>query len=215
MKKARRGFTLIEMILMIVILGIAFTTLPIILGVSGRSAGGIADVRGLFHGVAKLQVALSKPWDQANVDDFDTAGIYYVIGTLESNSPNPPGNLLACNINNKTRRGHYPGRDRRMCEPGITATPQNAFADGGFDDLDDFDGVMEANVEGYDVNTSVDYVPYIDASPAAMTTGPGAVTTTNVKRITVTVTAPNGVLLSTYRYYAANIGLSKPFIKRN
>jgi hypothetical protein len=40
-------------------------------------------------------------------------------------------------------------------------------------------------------------------------------TTSNLKKITVSVTDRNGRALTDYRYYAANIGLSKPFIKRN
>jgi Tfp pilus assembly protein PilV len=203
----RRGFTIIELIVMMVVMGIAFATLPMILQVSGESAGRVSDLRGLYHGVAKMQVVLGKPWDEANVDDFQTGGIYYVLRTQESDVP---GDALYCD-NDKNRSGHYPGFNRRMCEnaaaSALLGRAGDAMAD--YDDIDDFNAAPDETIEGYGVGTVVEYVRYGDLAPVA------AGTTSNLKKITVSVTDRNGRALTDYRYYAANIGLSKPFIKRN
>ena len=208
----RGGFTLIELIVMMVILGLAFATLPMILGVSARSAGNVADVRGLYHGVAKIQVALSKPWDENNVDDFNTGGGYYVLRTQESDTL---GQRLYCD-NDRNRSGHYPGLKRRMCENAAATAKPTFTADqlpNDYDDLDDFDNDTDHHVEGYQIQTHVDYVPYVDASPVTM--GAAAAGTTNIKHLWVDVLDAANRSLATYHYYAANIGLSQPFIKRN
>lgn len=207
----RRAFTLVELIIMIVVLGIAFATLPAILGVSAKSVRGVSEVRGLYHGVAKMQVVLNKPWDEVNVNDFDTGGGYFVLRTFESDTQ---GEVLFCD-GDKNRSGHYPGLDRRMCE-NADATAANLFtAEGDFDDLDDFDGDNDADIGGFDVNTTVVYVAYAGGSPVNMPTA-GTAQTSNIKEITVTVSDhATGTGITRYRYYATNIGLSRPYIKRN
>lgn len=207
MMRLRNAFTVIELIIMIVVLGLAFATLPMILGVSSRSVQNVSDVRGLYHGVAKIQVVLSKPWDERNVNDFETGGTYYVIDTAEDTGG------LVCD-NDKNRSGHYPGRNRRMCENAAATANPFFTAEGDFNDLDDFNGDSDVDVEGYRVDTAIDYVSYVSGTSVSMPTA-DALGTSNIKRITVTVTDPAGFELTQYRYYAANIGLSKPFIKRN
>lgn len=207
MMRLRNAFTVIELIIMVVILGLAFATLPMILGVSSRSVKNVSDVRGLYHGVAKMQIVLSKPWDESNVNDFETGGIYYVIKTTEDTGG------LVCD-NDKNRSGHYPGMNRRMCENAAATSNPSFTAEGDFNDLDDFDGDSDIDVEGYSVDTAINYISYVSGTSVLMPTA-GALGTSNIKQITVTVTDPAGFELTKYRYYATNIGLSKPFIKRN
>jgi len=211
----KRGFTLIELILMVIVMGIAFATLPAILGVSARSVENVSDVRGIYHGAAKMQVVLSKPWDEGNVDDFGLSGIYYVLRSAESDMP---GDALYCD-NNKTRQGHYPGLDRRMCDQNPASNSATAAfgletGETVADDLDDFDGDSDNDIEGYKVGTTVSYVDYVSAAVVTMPQ-PQSHATTNIKHIIVRVHTPSGRLLTDYHYYAANIGISKPFIKDN
>lgn len=211
MRRNRHAFTLLELIVMIVILGVAFTTLPMILAVSSDSVRNVSDVRGIYHGVAKMQVVLGKPWDEESVDDFETRGTYYVLHTDESDGP---GELLYCD-RDKNRSGHYPGLNRRMCE-NERATAAAFFAEGDFDDIDDFDGDHDIDIEGYRVDTTVSYVRYENGSGITMPTpAVPAGTTSNLKHIRVGVIYPSGNTLAAYHYYAANIGLSRPFVKAN
>lgn len=209
----RRGFTLLEMIVMIVVLGIAFATLPMILGVSAATVASVADVRGMYHGAAKMQIVLNKPWDEGNVDDFDTGGIYYVLRTGESDAP---GERLYCD-NDKNRSGHYPGLDRRMCE---SADASGIGREGGsYDDIDDFaDAPSDSVGDGYTVSADVVYVGYREGPVVSFFKTEGTVAgTSNIKKVTVTVSERSDPACSlvTYRYYAANIGQPKPYIKRN
>ena len=213
---SRHGFTLIELILMVIVMGIAFATLPTILGVSSRSVEHVADIRAVYHGIAKAQVILSKPWDEVNTDDFGQSGIYYVLRTDESDMP---GDALFCD-NNKTRQGHYPGLNRRMCESGAATSAALLGSEGDFDDIDDFQNDVDVNIEGYDVVTRVRYIAYPGGVNGGgvnfSVTDPASAQSSNIKEIDVTVfSTATGRTVSSYRYYATNIGVDKPFIKDN
>lgn len=211
MSRNRRAFTLVELIVMIIVMGIAFASLPMILGVSSESVKNVSDVRGFYHGAAKMQIVLSKPWDDRNVDDFQTGGIYYVINNDECAI-----SALLCCDNDKNRSGHYPGLNRRMCEDAWASGTLGRTGDtdiNAFDDLDDFDLDFDS-AEGYDINTTVVYVQYSGGTQVSMPTAVSAATT-NVKQITVSISDTLGRPLTQYRYYATNIGRPKSFIKRN
>jgi prepilin-type N-terminal cleavage/methylation domain-containing protein len=212
---SRRGFTLIELILAMIVMGIAFATLPAILGVSSRSVENVSDVRGLYHGIAKMEVVRGKPWDEVNTNDFNQSGIYYVLNTQECNVA-----LTLCCLNNKSRFGHYQGLDRRMCENGMATPSANFLAEGDFDDIDDFNNDGDRNIEGYDINTTVRYINYpggVNGGSVSFNTAVAAAgQSTNIKEITVSVSrTATGRAVSRYVYYATNIGVDKPFIKDN
>jgi len=205
----KRAFTIIELILMVVVMGIAFSTLPAILGISAKSLENIVDIRGFYHGAAKMKTAISKPWDQSNVDDYDTSGIYYALRTVESDTS---AEALYCD-NDKNRSGHYPGLNRRMCEAAdASAIGNDGEAAGNYNDIDDFDADNDSLGDGYDIDTAVQYITYQSASPVSnLQPAPG---TSNIKLVTITV-SKGGKTLTSYKYYAANIGLPKPFVKPN
>ena len=186
----RPGFSLIELTAAIIVIGVAFLAVPAVLQQSGRSVDLALNARGLYHGLAMMEVVRNKPWDEANVGDMESAGLYYVLTTDESIAT--PS--LACS-DDKNRSGHYPAINRRQCEAAFASAIGQETA--LFDDMDDYDGYSDIP-EGYEVNVSVRYVTYPGLLPAP------AGTTTNLKEITVTVT--NGTLQTHYTYYGANIG---------
>ncbi len=210
MSTFRSAFTLIELIVMIVVLGLGFATLPLILGIGSEAVKQVADVRAFYHGAAKVAIVAGKPWDERNVDDYQKGGIYYVLSTGEDTGG------LVCDGDRK-RSGHYPGKDRRVCEAALASDILGRAGDSdadAYDDIDDFRGDRDDEVEGYTVDTSVAYVPYVGGLSVAMPEG-AAAGTTNIKQITVTVSERSGKVLTRYRYYAANIGRYKPYIRRN
>lgn len=201
----KKAFTLIELIVMIVVMGVAFMTLPIILTVTTTAIESTVDSRGFYHGVAKTKAILSKPWDENNVDDFATSAIYYVENTLEDS-----GGLIC--ENNKSRNGHYAGQNRRMCEASYASAIQlDGEAVGFYDDIDDFDQTSDT-VSEFVINSKVEYIAYQSGSVVANLAL--SATTSNIKLVTVTV-LKDGNTITEYKYYATNIGLPKPYIKPN
>ena len=200
------------MVMMIVILGIAFATLPMMLSLSSRSVENSVDLKGLYHGVAKMQVVSGKIWDEANVDSLAVWGGYNALQTTESDASAEP---LWCGSDENNRSGHYTGLYRRKCSPGLAASAIGA--DGGDrDDIDDFDTETDGSFQGgYVALTSVAYISskVDDADNViAFSSSENAATTTNLKRIGVTM-SKNGRQLVRYYYYAANIGMPKPYIR--
>lgn len=201
----KKAFTLIELIVMIVVIGIAFMTLPIILMITTAAIENTVESRGFYHGVAKTKAILSKPWDENNVDDFATSGIYYVLNTDEDSGG------LVCE-NNKNRSGHYAGQNRRMCEASYASSIQlDGEAVGFYDDIDDFHQTS-GTVSDFVINSNIEYIAYQSGSVVA-NLAPSA-TTSNIKLVTVTV-LKDGKTVTEYKYYATNIGLPRPYIKPN
>ncbi|MCV6607859.1 MAG: prepilin-type N-terminal cleavage/methylation domain-containing protein [Campylobacterales bacterium] len=192
----RFGFSLIELIMTVVIIGIAFIAIPLILENSTRTAGWLANSPGIFHGAAKTQIVRSKFWDENNLTN--------VLQTAEAG--------LMCGTDNR-RDGHYTGRGRRQCGG---ETPTTVFGADGNDgnDIDDYHGENDTEVEDrFDILTSVRYIAY-DGSGGNFTLNTSSGTPTNIKEIQVEV-QNNGRKIASYVYYGANIGVDKPFIKDN
>lgn len=204
---------MIELIFTIVIIGIAFMTLPLILNTTNDSIEAVQESRGYYHALAKMQIITDKPWDENNTADFkNTGGIYYVLKTQEDS-----GSILECNSNDM-RPGHYEGQNRRMCTRDFAfATPlANLGKDGetnsSYDDIDDFDGDSDDLTDGFDLNASVTYVNY-NANDQSMSTFSTATETTSVKRITVSLRDRSGNEIASYTYYATNVGRPQAYIK--
>lgn len=221
MKRIRYGFSIIELIMTIVVIGIAFIGVPLILENSAKTAAWVERSKGVYHGLSKVQIIRSKFWDEGNENDFINNGIYYVLKTAESNAI---GETLYCSYDTN-RSGHYSGDGRRKCS-GATATASGNFGETGdllegvgteeWDDIDDYHEEDDSSVDGkYDIATKVKYITYsegINSSNITLETDAGD--TSNLKEIIVTVSA-NGKRISEYRYYAANIGVPRPYIKSN
>jgi len=197
---------MVEMIIAITIIGIAFLSVPVILRITSDSIELAMESRGFYHGLAKMQIVRNMAWDEANVDDLATSDLYYVLETLES--PNLTGMELSCNAFSQ-RPGHY--------SVGGQASALLGQDSGDFDDIDDFDKQVDTNPNGYRVDVNVSYTDYIGGNNFLFhpNIDGASAGTTNLKRIDVFVTSDLGVVDLRYSYYAANIGRPKPFIKPN
>jgi type II secretory pathway pseudopilin PulG len=198
----RSAFSVVEMIITMTIIGLSFAVLPQILDISSKSIKNIKESEGFYHGVAKIKIILAKAWDEQNVDDFEKEGVYYVLKTDESS-----GNDLKC-----PRQGHYSGEGRRKC--GNSFASSIGQDSGDFDDIDDFDGKEDSSIQFYSINSNIEYVKYEGDNPSYKKGEnlypPGK--TSNIKRIIINVKKDTKDL-SSYVYYATNIGMQKPFIK--
>lgn len=191
----RSAFSLIELLMTIVIISIAFIGIPLIMENSARTISWLQNSKAIYHGLAKIQIVRGKYWDENNHTN--------VLNTTELPCP---------------RNGHYVAEGRRRCAT-VFPSADTSFGEGkdatDWNDIDDFDGEEDIGVEGlYAIKTRVkyiDYPVYVDNNLSMKDTTRDQ---TNIKEIEVKVTK-QGSSVSTYRYYAGNIGTSKPFIKDN
>ena len=219
-----RGFSIIELIMVIIIISISFMAVPTVLQVSSNAVDSIDDAKASIHAVSKVEIILNKAWDEENVDDLELDDKYYVLSTDESDSS---GDVLYCD--NKLRNGHYGAKNRRMCEVvgGVNKSATSIGADSGesngyYDDTDDFNGLVDYidengdGVNEFKIKISIDYINYQDSNNIALQEGQESLNTTNIKRIKVEIYDNNtNKFISRYYYYATNIGLPKPYIKEN
>lgn len=238
-KDARRSaFSFIELIFSIVVVGLVILSIPLIVRQSNANAIESQNVLGYYNALTLMETIRSKPWDAANVADFKNSGEYYILLTDE-NAPqckrppkNEPGDPTA-KANYWTKDGLGNADRRRMCDPGTKddPTPRRATAIvkndklesiGAFNDHEGTTNVggnaffkLKVKVEYVDANLKTGINP---GNPAVFTGANGR--TSDVKKITITLRRNNPIKdtqddVSTYTYYAANIGTDVPFSKAN
>ncbi len=116
----RSGFTLIEMIITLVIIGGMAAVIPRILLVSNRAMQLTIKEDGLYEAVSLTALIASLPWDQ---NTTNTDGKILDAGGIE------------CNASTGYRIGGFVG-SRNCIDAG--SVPPSDTADGGCDDVDDF-----------------------------------------------------------------------------
>jgi len=203
---------MVELIVTIVVIGIAFATLPMILRVSNASLASVMEVDDYFHGFSKVQLVASKSWDEANLVDLAESGIYKVLVTQNSEDVGP----LFCD-RNKSRHGHATSMGERQCTPRFASNTLGVDSGDGsnFDDIDDFNGNVDNTLRNLTITTEVDYIRYqtvnesntTDATVFNMQIGEVS-TSSNIKRIRVRVTddLADDRLITEFTYFATNIG---------
>ena len=218
----RHGASMLELVIAIVVMGIAVSALPLILTQSQNSNAMALQQEAILATKAKMSYILAYEWD---ANSFDTAaGMSRVLDTTASASADN-----AFDANNTTRRiGHINAdKRRRLWDVGNgNRTPLAETA--GFNDIDDFHGRDEnvsvtTSEDDYIFNINLNpTVQYISDSPvagfaytnetlrfdfnASNTSG----NPTNIKMITIntTDTAGNNGVNVVLRAFASNIGES-------
>lgn len=221
-RNMRNGFTLVELIATIVIIGIAFLSIPMAMEVTNKAIEFTQTSRGFYHGLAKMKIITNLPWDENNVADFQDKGYYQALQT-EADSTNE----LKCDPVTLSRSGHYVGLEtalyRRRCS-SQNATDDSALGrEGDYDDVDDYEAETTTySIENvFTITSNVDYIAYNNASPATATFNfddAASTQSTSIKRIGVFITEGTGAAaqnIGSYFYYAANIGTYQPVKKAN
>lgn len=193
----KRGFSLIEIVFSIVIIGLAFTAIPAIIGILNENTKNMLASSSFYHAFAKAKMITNKPFDENNIKDFETSNIYYILDTDENN--------FDCNIDG-FRVGQYEGQYKRMCYPNQIAGMIGKEGS-EFNDIDDFDGLNEV-VSNFEYRYKIDYVPTQFNDGNYTPTLASSPNTTNTKRIKIEI--KNG---PTFYVYAFNIGVSRPYVK--
>lgn len=137
----KKGFTIIEVIFMMVVLAIILPTLPLLQFKSSSAIQLLQDTKYYSNGYSQVNLVINKLWDNNNSTDLINTGKYYVLNTDATTNQN---DLLNCTDN--YRNGNYKAKNRRKCSKnGIasaigTDTGENNI-NFNFNDIDDFNNL--------------------------------------------------------------------------
>lgn len=232
----RAGFTMIELIFSIVIVGLVILSIPLIVRQSNLNTLTAQNVIGYYNALTLMETIKSKPWDANNVADFVASGEYYILNTgntatdcdvvTNPNAQDPAHSRVLA------KTGLSLGNKRRMCDP--TNKSASGMGGGSLDSINSFDGytttVSNDGVEIFRLNVAVRYVSVDFANGINNATNPDTIKTSrgaldDVKEIKITlVRLVDGVEVqdddgnvgeAVFTYYAANIGNDIPLVKDN
>lgn len=228
----RKGFSLIELIVTIVVISTSFIVIPSIIMNSVRSAQWLSTSTGVYHGLAQIEIVRSKLWDQNNAPSFNQMGYYNVLD-LQTNRGIERNKFRCSNDVNSSRfgmrPGHFVGHNRRQCfvAGGALNTQPTPFANFGTANpsiaIEHYDSTNFTVANTYRAFINVGYSNYNLTNDNNATDTQGTMSnfrdanqTSNIKHIRVNVRMVNGgINVSTYDYYATNIGVERPIIKNN
>lgn len=240
----RASFTMIELVFSIVIVGIVILSIPLIVRQSSANTIMSQNVIGYYNALTLMETIKSKPWDKANVSDFQKSGVYYILNTgnaatdcKTSNLQDVQGALIAKNI--LTKRGLAIANKRRMCDPETGKFASFNLKNDALESINDFYG-YEMSVKGgterdkdgnfknlnneiFRLSVEIQYKDFGDNDGNSANTpykikNPRG-TRDDLKEIKIKLLRndPNGgtEAIATFTYYAANIGTDIPLIKDN
>ena len=235
----RAGFTMIELIFSIVIVGLVILSIPLIVRQSNLNTIMSQNVIGYYNALTLMETIKSKPWDKENVADFISSGEYYILNTDEDSckiftiisGQDKDGKDINIAENIYTKKGLSIANKRRMCDPNqnkkASAIPTNYNAT--LESINDFNGYevavysdIDSNQQIFKLKVAVDYVRVDFGSGANVgNIRNPANGTSDVKRIRITLIRmldnkevdADGEAVFTY--YATNIGNDIPLIKDN
>jgi len=67
----KRGFSLIELIISIVVISIVFTVIPKVIFALNKAQGFAIKEDALFNGMSLMSMISKLPWDEGNVNNYD------------------------------------------------------------------------------------------------------------------------------------------------
>ena len=201
----KSAFTLIELIISIIVIGLAFKAIPLLLQQESKMEIENIKQEAVMLAIIRAGNIFSYAWDEAIAEQKDQK--YKVFDVKNGNSiynryPD---------INSTYRIGHFKGESRRSFYPTqIFASDalQKDLNDTIPDDMDDLVGeiTISGGITGedeykdiYSITTEVHYVEDNNLSTISENS-------TNIKEFNVTVKDSNGKLITTITAFSTNIG---------
>ena len=232
----RSGFTMIELIFSIVIVGLVILSIPLIVRQSNLNVMTAQNVIGYYNALTLMETIKSKPWDTNNVADFVASGEYYILNTgntatdcvviTNPNAQDPAHSRVLA------KTGLSLGNKRRMCDPNNKSA--SGMGGGSLDSINSFNGytttVSNNGEEIFRLDVAVRYVSVDFANGINNADDPDIIKNSrgafdDVKEIKITlVRLVDGVAVTdddgnegeaVFTYYAANIGNDIPLVKDN
>ena len=200
------SFTLIELILAIIIVGISITAIPMLLTTSTNSIDTVSKESSFFNAYALLTLIQTTEWDENNTKGDN----YYKVLTATGGDSE-----LKCDRNGTLAFNNDSGADcdnNKTSHIGLDDDGENKDDVTTYDDIDDFDGYSDSSLDQYDLHISVKYISDnadYSAKNIYFNETLGSASGTNVKKIELNVTDKNGNLIAVLGYYSCNIGAVK------
>lgn len=237
----RVAFSFIELVFSIVIVGLVILSIPLIVRQSNANTIVSQNVIGYYNALTLMETIRGKPWDSNNVKDFEKSGEYYILDTDDTSNNCIAASHFKTILPSigdadfTTKKGIGYTIHRRICDPeqkkasAIPTTSQatldsiNAFNNYSIrvTSTSDTDPTKQKN-EFFRIESKINYVN-IDFNGANntdnITSANKRTQSSDVKEITINLyrIQPTGgeELVSSYKYYAANIGSNISFSKDN
>lgn len=217
---------MIELIVSIVVIGIAFMSIPLILAETSRNVETSFRQEAVMAGLTQVVNILSYRWDEQETNETINGGYAKILDT--------DGDVnLSCRdfTDGRRRVGNFKGTYRRKCyNTQRSATPPGQLgSDGGdLDDIDDLMGSGQALIAQSATGGKTDYkrsytsdinVTYISDDfdytlktlSGTISTSPATVST-NIKMVQSTVISDNGERV-VLRAFSTNIGEIKYYYR--
>lgn len=199
----KKGFSLIEVIISILIISFAFFILPLLFFHNNNEALNIKKERSLFYEYDIIKIINLRPFDQNNTVNINT---FYEVLQNDGNSALRVPRIGKKELNNNPyRKGTT---DYTLSKIGLDKT-DNPEDPSTFNDIDDFNDYnftvnnQVYNVKVFYINDNANYSSNnITFSPSDTKVSDH---TTNIKEIEVSTIALDGTKLVS-RYFACNIG---------
>ncbi len=190
----RKGLTLIELILSMVIIGVVFTVIPRLVMSMNQGEKTTIQEEALYNALAYAGKIIYLPWDQNNTD---SDGILTTSGAADYD------------CNEGYRIGGFAG-GRRCDDANRSASAISHDDTDDFNDIDDYDqntttptircgGTLKTI--GKAIGADIRYVSDPGSAAAFQLSGAAAPGTTNTKMVDVTIGD-----CSVFRYHSFNIG---------
>ncbi|WP_456404286.1 type II secretion system protein [Hydrogenimonas sp.] len=225
----RRAFSMIELVVSIVVIGIAFMSVPLIMSETSKSVEVSIKQEAVMAALTQMVNIMSYKWDEQQTDESVNGSYAKVLDTYSL------AQLQCYNYAEGRRRvGHFVGDGRRKCynTPREATPAANLGSDGG--DMDDIDDIIgdstllsgtDAPFEDYkkEYGSSITVV-YVDDNISNSDFSPSIIsgsihtaataTRTNIKMIETTISSAEDDKEVVLRAFAANIGEIKYYTRR-
>ena len=214
----RKAASMIELVIAIVVMGIAMMTLPLMLTTTQNNNTFAMRQEAILAARTQLGDELTYLWDENSMDSNHNVAV------LDTNSTN----IFFERVPSTIRRiGHIKGNKRRkyFASPTYATAPANLGKDGieaTPNDIDDFSSSTPITIQHvantldyrYNLNmtTTVSYVDdnFTQGTPFDFnTSATSPAKSTNIKMITLIITNDNNDFNMTLRAYSSNIGANQ------
>ena len=205
----KSSFTLIELLMAIIIVGIAVTSIPMILAAISRGTEVTTKSDSIYNAYTTLALVESLDWDENNTKGDN----FYKVLTADNGDSE-----LKCERKGTKELDNESGAD---CDDNKTShigvdDGEDETNSSTFDDVDDFNGYEVDNLTKYNIRVGVYYVndnADYSAKNIFFNDTYSKSSGTNIKVVEINVTKKNGDLIMVIRGESDNIGAVKIYSK--
>jgi Tfp pilus assembly protein PilV len=200
------SFSLLELVVAIVIIGISVTSIPMFLNTVSNNFSTSSKESSFFNAYALLDLIQKENWDENNTkaDNY-----YKVLTSINGDVALKCPRKGVLQLNNKSG-AECATADNKTSHIGIDSG-ENDNDSTTFDDVDDFNG-YSTTVGGYSLSISVFYITdnannYNSKTIFFNQTNTPLSHDSNIKLINVAVNDSAGNLVARLKYFSSNIGM--------